>query len=92
MTLLVPLIGKHPDGEILGLSQDWGLTSKPAVVQDMLTGSARYHVMVDGERQDPLAAPAPAFARGPHLRLAPQPIALDNCRRADRPPSGWTMA
>lgn len=52
LTRRVLLTLKDPSGEIVGLCGDWGLTSKPPAVQELLTGVCRYYVEVDGERLD----------------------------------------
>ena len=52
LTRRVLLTLKDPSGEIVGLCGDWGLTSKPSVVQELLTGVCRYYMEAEGERLD----------------------------------------
>ena len=59
LTRRVLLTVKDPDGEIVGLCGDWGLTSKTTAVRELLTGSCRYYVVFDGQRLDVRAAPVP---------------------------------
>ena len=50
---------KDPNGEIVGLCGDWGRTAKNTAVRELLTGSCRYYVLLDGQRLDVRAAPVP---------------------------------
>ena len=52
LTRHVLLTAKDPGVEIVGLCGDWGLTSKNTAVRELLTGSCRYYVLLDGQRLD----------------------------------------
>ena len=52
LTRRVFLTVKDPNGEIVGLCGDCGLTSKTTAVRELLTGVCRYYVKLDGEYLD----------------------------------------
>ena len=52
LTRRVLLTVKDPDGDVVGLCGDWGLTSQNTAVRELLTGTCRYYVVLDGQRLD----------------------------------------